>query len=167
MGMAEMTYRTTSTSYDGDSPPSYEEILRIKQNRPDLCQKFVQCLIFVFLVAGISGAIIVRSIQIKNPETNSVEVTKIRATENLASDRIKPPMDYLAISSKGTKFYQSTKNNDLPINQTGHSKLGETKEFVISTDEPSETQNGSTLKAQFYFDEPKKVRKIRDDVSAR
>ena len=56
-------------------------------------------------------------------------------------------------SSKGTKFYQSMKNNDLPINQTGYS---ETKEFVISTDEPSETKNGSTLKAQFYFDEPKK-----------
>ena len=51
----------------------------------------------MFLVAGISGAIIVGSIQTKNPETNSVEVTKIRATENLASDRIKPPMDYLAI----------------------------------------------------------------------
>ena len=59
-------------------------------------------------------------------------------------------------SSKGTKFYQSTKNNDLPINKTGYSKPGETKEFVITTDEPSETKNGSTLKAQFYFDEPKK-----------
>ena len=69
----------------------------MKQNRPDICQKFVQCLIFVFLVAGISGAIIVGSIQTKNPKTISVEVTKIRATENLASDRLKPQMNYLAI----------------------------------------------------------------------